>query len=198
LNPRFPGHLLDVDAVQVGVKHAERASVRDDHDVPVSSVTELARGESPHEVHEDVRLDEVAATALEAARRDWPGIQFQALLDDCVVTGDAERLRTAIKNLLDNAAKFGPPDGPVEVTLTGDQLSVRDHGPGIDPADLPHVFDRFYRALSARAVAGSGLGLSVVREIAANHGGTIEALPAPGGGTLMRLTLPPHCPAPPP
>jgi two-component system, OmpR family, sensor histidine kinase MprB len=156
----------------------------------VSSVTELARGESPHEVREDVRLGEVAATALEAARRDWPGTRFQTRLDGCVVTGSAERLRTAIKNLLDNAAKFGPPGGPVEVTLTGGQLTVRDHGPGINPADLPHVFDRFYRALPARAVPGSGLGLSVVREIAANHDGTIEALAAPGGGTLMRLTLP--------
>jgi two-component system sensor histidine kinase MprB len=158
----------------------------------VSSVTELARGESPHEAREDVRLDGVAATALEAARRDWPATEFQARLDDCVVTGSAERLRTAIKNLLDNAAKFGPPGAPVEVGLAGGQLSVRDHGPGIDPADLPHVFDRFYRALSARAVPGSGLGLSVVREIAAYHGGTVEALAAPGGGTLMRLTLPTH------
>jgi two-component system sensor histidine kinase MprB len=168
----------------------------------VSSVTELARGESPHEAREDIRLDGVAATALEAARRDWPATEFQARLEGCVVTGSAERLRTAIKNLLDNAAKFGPPGSPVEVTLARGQLSVRDHGPGIDPADLPHVFDRFYRALSARAVPGSGLGLSVVQEIAANHGGTVEALAAPGAGTLMRLTLParsPHRnPSPPP
>jgi two-component system, OmpR family, sensor histidine kinase MprB len=156
----------------------------------VSSVTQLARGESPHEAREDVRLDEVAATALEAARRDWPATEFQTQLDDCVVTGSAERLRTAIKNLLDNAAKFGPPGGPVEVTLAGGRLSVRDHGPGIDPADLPYVFDRFYRALSARAVPGSGLGLSVVREVARSHGGMIEVLAAPDGGTLMRLTLP--------
>jgi two-component system, OmpR family, sensor histidine kinase MprB len=163
----------------------------------VSSVTELARGESPHEALEDVRLDGVAATALEAARRDWPATEFQARLDECVVTGSAERLRIAIKNLLDNAAKFGPPCGPVEVTLTRGQLGVRDHGPGIDPADLPHVFDRFYRALSARAVPGSGLGLSVVREIARSHGGTVKALAAPGGGTLMRLTLPAR-PAPAP
>jgi two-component system, OmpR family, sensor histidine kinase MprB len=156
----------------------------------VSSVTELARGESRHETREDVRLDEVTATALEAARRDWPGTEFRARLRGCVVTGSAERLRTAIRNLLDNAAKFGPPGAPVDVSLDAGELTVRDHGPGIDPADLPHVFDRFYRSLSARAVPGSGLGLSVVREITASHGGVIEALAPPGGGTLMRLTLP--------
>ena len=67
---------------------------------------------------------------------------------------------------------------------------MRDHGPGIDPADLPHVFDRFYRSLSARAVPGSGLRLAVVQEVARYYGGMIEAGPAPGGGTLMRLRLP--------
>jgi two-component system, OmpR family, sensor histidine kinase MprB len=96
----------------------------------------------------------------------------------------------AVRNLLDNAAKFGPPEGPVEVRLAAGALTVRDYGPGIDAADMPHVFDRFYRSLSARAVPGSGLGLAVVREIARGHGGTIEAESAPDGGMLMRLTLP--------
>jgi two-component system sensor histidine kinase MprB len=74
--------------------------------------------------------------------------------------------------------------------LTAGSLTVRDCGPGIDAGDMPHVFDRFYRSLSARAVPGSGLGLAVVREIARGHGGTIEVESAPDGGTLMRLTLP--------
>jgi two-component system, OmpR family, sensor histidine kinase MprB len=156
----------------------------------VASVTELARGESPPAAREAVRLDGVTAAALEAARRDWPKITFSTYLDGCVVEGNADRLRVAIRNLLDNAAKFGSADGPVEVWLAGGELTVRDHGPGIDPADLPHVFDRFYRSLSARAVPGSGLGLAVVQEIARAHGGTVKAEPAPGGGTLMRLTLP--------
>jgi two-component system sensor histidine kinase MprB len=161
----------------------------------VASVTELARGESPPAAREEVRLDEAAAAALEAARRDWPNTTFIADLHACVVVGSAGRLRVAIRNLLDNAAKFGPPGGDVEVRLAGGELTVRDHGPGIDPADLPHVFDRFYRSLSARAVPGSGLGLAVVREVARGHGGTVEARPAHGGGTLMRLTLP-AAPAP--
>jgi len=156
----------------------------------VASVTELARGEAPSAGWTRVRLDEVTATALEAARRDWPKTEFSADLDSSVVEGSPDRLRVAIRNLLDNAAKFGPPEGPVEVRLAAGSLTVRDHGPGIDPDDVPHVFDRFYRSRSARAVPGSGLGLAVVREIARRHGGTVRAEQAVDGGTVMRLTLP--------
>jgi two-component system, OmpR family, sensor histidine kinase MprB len=156
----------------------------------VASVTELARGEPPQASQDDVRLEQVTAAALDAARRDWPRVTFTADLDGGVIEGSADRLRIAIRNLLDNAAKFGPPDGAVEVRLADGELTVRDHGPGIDPDDLPHVFDRFYRSLTARAVPGSGLGLAVARDVAHGHGGTIEAGPAPGGGTLIRLTLP--------
>ncbi|MBO0801930.1 MAG: HAMP domain-containing histidine kinase [Nocardiopsaceae bacterium] len=156
----------------------------------VSDVTQLARGQHPEESPRSVRMDEVTSAALEAARRDWPNTEFQVSVDGCTVAGSAERLRVAVKNLLDNAAKFGPPGGPVEVRLRGGELTVRDHGPGIAPEDAPHVFDRFYRALSARSVPGSGLGLSLVSDVARSHGGTVEALPALGGGTLMRLTLP--------
>jgi signal transduction histidine kinase len=159
----------------------------------LAGVTELARGETPAaggEAWGPVRLDEVAATAVEAARRDWPKTEFSAELDSCVVEGSADRLRVAIRNLLDNAAKFGPPEGPVDVRLAGGSLTVRDHGPGISPDDAPHVFDRFYRSLSARAVPGSGLGLAVVREVARGHSGSVAAENAPGGGAVIRLTLP--------
>ena len=108
------------------------------------------------------------------------------------MVGSAERLQVAVRNLLDNAAKFGPPGAPVEVRLAAGELTVRDRGPGIAPADLPGVFDRFYRAASARAVPGSGLGLSIVRQVAESHGGTVRAESAPGGGTLIRLSLPGH------
>ena len=121
---------------------------------------------------------------------DWPKTEFSSYLAGDVVEGTAERLRVAVKNVLDNAAKFGPPDGPVELRLVGGELTVRDYGPGIDAEDMPFVFDRFYRALSSRAAPGSGLGLAVVQEIVTCHEGTITAEPAPGGGTIMRLTLP--------
>ena len=156
----------------------------------VASGTDLARGEPLPKDRSRVRLDAVASDALDAARRDWPQTQFEADLAACTVDGSADRLRVAVRNLLDNAAKFGPPEGPVRVRLADGELTVRDHGPGIDPADLPFVFDRFYRALSSRSAPGAGLGLAVVREIALGHGGEVAAEPARGGGTLMRLTLP--------
>ena len=156
----------------------------------VASVTDLARGEPPATEMSPVQLDDVAAEAFDAARRDWPKTRFTADLNGGVIEGSAERLRVAIKNLLDNAAKFGPPEGLVEMRLTGGELTVRDHGPGIAAEDLPFVFDRFYRALSSRSAPGSGLGLAVVNDIVAGHSGTIAAEQAPDGGTIMRLTLP--------
>ena len=74
--------------------------------------------------------------------------------------------------------------------LSARELTVRDQEPGIDPEDLPHVFDRFYRARSARAVPGSGLGLAIVRQVVESHGGTVRAESASGQGTLIRLSLP--------
>jgi two-component system sensor histidine kinase MprB len=156
----------------------------------VASVTDLARGEPLAKDRSRVRLDDVTSEALDAARRDWPETEFDADLAGCTVDGSADRLRTAVRNLLDNAAKFGPPEGPVRVRLAEGVLTVRDHGGGIDPDDLPFVFDRFYRATSSRAAPGSGLGLAVVREIAHGHGGEVWAEPVRGGGTLVRLTLP--------
>jgi two-component system, OmpR family, sensor histidine kinase MprB len=76
------------------------------------------------------------------------------------------------------------------VRLGGGEFTVRDHGPGIADEDLPFIFDRFYRALASRSAPGSGLGLAVVREIIVWHGGTVAAESAPGGGTVMRLSLP--------
>ena len=81
-------------------------------------------------------------------------------------------------------------NGSVEVTLHGGVLTVRDHGPGITEEDLPYVFDRFYRSVSARRLPGSGLGLAIVRQVAESHGGTVDASNAPGGGALLRLQLP--------
>lgn len=77
----------------------------------------------------------------------------------------------------------------MEVELTGRELTVRDHGPGIAPEDLPYVFDRFYRAESVRALPGSGLGLAMARQIARTHGAELIAENAPGGGALFRLVF---------
>ncbi len=156
----------------------------------VANVTELARGESAITLPEDVELHTTAAACLRAAQRDWPDISFTAELEPAVVFGSAERLQIAIRNLLDNAAKFSPPGAPVTMRLSAGELTVQDQGPGIAPADLPHIFDRFYRSRSARGVPGSGLGLSIVRQVAESHGGTVQAASVPGHGTLIRLSLP--------
>ncbi|HEX4564586.1 MAG TPA: sensor histidine kinase [Solirubrobacteraceae bacterium] len=100
------------------------------------------------------------------------------------------RLDRAIANLLDNAVKWGPPGGPVEVFVRDGRLDVRDHGPGIDPEDLPHVFDRFYRARDARGLPGSGLGLAIARQVADTHGGSVRAANDSDGGARLTLELP--------
>ena len=112
-----------------------------------------------------------------------------AKLDPTTVVGVPASLERAIGNLLDNAAKWSPNGTEVDVQLSGGELSVRDRGPGIADSDLPHVFERFYRATSARGMPGSGLGLAIVRQVAEAHGGTVTAEHAPGGGTLMRLRV---------
>jgi two-component system, OmpR family, sensor histidine kinase MprB len=122
-------------------------------------------------------------------QRHRPGVRFATDLHESLVNGVPSRLDRAVANLLDNAAKWSPDDGEVEVAVRDGVVVVRDHGPGIDEEDLPHVFDRFYRARSARGLAGSGLGLAIVRQVAEAHGGTVVAERAEGGGTKMTLRL---------
>ena len=156
----------------------------------VSDVVELARRGESEADREPVPLDEIVAAAVERARRRAPATIFEAQLEPAVVHGAADRLDRAVTNLLDNAAKWGG-DGKVVVRLGADgELTVRDHGPGFKEDDLPHVFDRFYRAREARGMRGSGLGLAIVRQAAESHGGSVTAENAPGGGALLRLRLP--------
>jgi two-component system sensor histidine kinase MprB len=163
----------------------------------VGDLVELARDAEPAgEPSEPVRLDELVAAAVERAQRHAPAVVFAAELEPCVVNGARGRLDRAIANLLDNAAKWSPQAATVEVRLRDGELTVRDHGPGIPEEDLPHVFDRFYRAAAARGRAGSGLGLAIVRQVADLHDGTVSAEPAPGGGALLRLALPVSHPIP--
>jgi len=155
----------------------------------ISELIELAREKESQEAEEDVRLDLLAADAVERTRRNRPGIEFRTDLDESIVHGVPRTIERAVANLLDNAAKWSPAGGEVEVGVRDGELTVRDHGPGISPEDLPYVFDRFYRARSARGMPGSGLGLAIVRQVAEAHGGTVVAEHAEGGGTLMRLRL---------
>jgi two-component system, OmpR family, sensor histidine kinase MprB len=170
------------------------ASVRgqlEDLTILVGDLVALARpGERAVESSEDLRLDELVEDAVQRARRHAPATEFALTAEPCMVSGSRGRLARAVGNLLDNAVKWGPPGAPVEVSVHGGQVTVRDHGPGIAHDDLPHVFDRFYRAPAARGLPGSGLGLAIVKHVADAHGGSVVAEQAPGGGARLRLTLP--------
>jgi two-component system, OmpR family, sensor histidine kinase MprB len=155
----------------------------------IAELIELARGDQPLAEHEDVRLDLIAAEAVDRARRNRPNVTFTTSFAESLVHGDRATIERAVGNLLDNAAKWSPADGEVEVHVQDDEVIVRDHGPGIDDEDLPFVFDRFYRARSARGMSGSGLGLAIVRQVAEAHGGSVFAERAEGGGTRMTLRL---------
>ncbi|HLY83381.1 MAG TPA: HAMP domain-containing sensor histidine kinase [Acidimicrobiales bacterium] len=160
----------------------------------VGDLVELARDEDPIPEPQDVRLDLVVERALERARRLAPFATFDADIQPGLVRGQPVLLERAVLNLLDNAVKWSPPRGRVEVGLhrngAGWQLDVRDHGPGISADDLPLVFDRFYRSAAARALPGSGLGLAIVRQVVESHGGTVTAGTASGGGALLSVRLP--------
>ena len=159
--------------------------------VLVGNLVDLAREEEPAFTNDRVALDDVVGAAVERAARNAPGRRFETRLEPCAVRGNAERLDRAIGNVLDNAAKWSPADGLIEVDVSAaGVVRVRDHGPGIDPGDVPHVFDRFYRATSARGTPGSGLGLAIVHRIVDEHGGTVTVERPAGGGTLVRLRLP--------
>jgi len=156
----------------------------------VSDLIELARHEGDEEPEVDVRLDEVTAIAVARAQRRAPALTFATDLHAVTVSGVPGRIDRAITNVIDNAVKWSPPGASIEIGVAGGELVVRDHGPGIAAADLPHVFNRFYRSGDARRLPGSGLGLAIVRQVADAHGGTVSAERAPGGGTRIRLWFP--------
>ena len=155
----------------------------------ISELIDLARGEQQTEEPAEVRLDLVASEAVERARRNRPAVTFSTDFQESTVQGVHSTIERAVANLLDNAAKWSPPGADVEVAVRDGAVTVRDHGPGIDEEDLPHVFDRFYRSRSARGRPGSGLGLAIVRQVAVAHGGEVVAERADGGGTRMTLRL---------
>ncbi|MFJ4711647.1 ATP-binding protein [Streptomyces sp. NPDC088785] len=144
-----------------------------------------------------VSLHETARQALERARLRGPELKILAELAPWYVRAEPAALERAIINLLDNAVKFSPPGATVEVHLMRGVLTVRDHGPGIPADELPHVFDRFWRSPTARALPGSGLGLSIVARTVEGYGGEVTLAAADGGGTVATMRLP-GAPTPPP
>jgi two-component system sensor histidine kinase MprB len=158
----------------------------------VGDLAELARGDQLPVRREPLRLDLLVrdAVALAATHGRPQGVTFDVVAEACWVEANVDRLARAVGNLLDNARKWSPPGEVVSVLCRDGSVVVRDHGPGIAPADLPHIFDRFYRAPAARGLPGSGLGLAIVAQVVKAEGGTIRADIDAAGGTRMSMVLP--------
>ena len=156
----------------------------------VNELVELATDSRDDEPMQPVVLGEVAERAAARVRRRT-GRDVLLQHDGAVLTIRPNAVERAVLNLVDNAAKFAA-DGPVEVAVRGGTVEVRDHGPGLHDADIPHVFDRFFRAVEARSQPGSGLGLAIVKSVVDGHGGTVFARNAPDGGAVIGFTLPTH------
>jgi two-component system sensor histidine kinase MprB len=155
----------------------------------VADLVELARGEERKLRIEEVQLDDLVSGVVERAQARAPQVRFVTALSPAHVQADPVLLERAVSNLLDNAIKYSPDGAPIEVSVRGGEVVVADHGPGIADEDLPRVFDRFYRAATARSKPGAGLGLAIVREAAEAHGGTASA-ESTSSGARFRLTLP--------
>jgi two-component system sensor histidine kinase MprB len=158
----------------------------------VGDLSELARGEQPQLTSQPFRLDSVVLDAVEVATTHGRsrGVVFDAHVAPTWVAGSPTRIERAVDNLLDNALKWSPNGGVVEVACSNGTLIVRDHGPGVDDADVNLIFDRFYRAASARSKPGSGLGLAIVAQVARDEGGSVNVYRAEGGGAVFRFSLP--------
>lgn len=163
----------------------------------IGDLVELARDEPVSPVVATVELHETLEAAVARVRRRAPALTFQVDAEPWYVEGEAGAIERALTNLLDNAAKWSPPSGTVAVSLAGGVLTIDDEGPGIAEGDLPHVFERFYRASESRAMPGSGLGLAIVAQVAERHAGSVAAGRSPSGGTRMTFFLP-GAPAPKP
>ncbi|MDR7276700.1 HAMP domain-containing sensor histidine kinase [Catenuloplanes atrovinosus] len=159
-----------------------------------AELTDLARGDISDENTELLDFADVVVAAVTRARSRKPGIEVAVDANSVWVSGRPAALQRAVLNLIDNAGKWSPAEQPVQVRLRAEGrsavLEVDDAGPGIDVADVPRVFDRFYRAESARALPGSGLGLSIVRRVVDAHGGRVAVARSARGGALLRVELP--------
>jgi two-component system sensor histidine kinase MprB len=179
LPPQARGELLDDIRAQI-----------DELTTLIGDLTELSRAEPLTPVVEQVELSEVLDHAVARVRRRAPGVAFDVEAQPWWLIGETAALERALTNVLDNAAKWSPPDGTVTIRLAEGVLTVDDEGPGIKEADRPHVFERFWRAEESRTMPGSGLGLSIVAQVAERHSGRAEVGTSPAGGTRLTLTLP--------
>jgi two-component system, OmpR family, sensor histidine kinase MprB len=159
----------------------------------VEDLVELARGDDAEDPFETVDLAEVVADVVGRARRNRAAVDFELIRSPSpsTIRGAPSRVDRAVSNLVDNAAKWSPAGGLVRIEVVGAAVAVTDEGPGIDPVDLPHVFDRFYRSAQARSLPGSGLGLAIVKQVADSHQARVSVDRGPRGGARFVLRFPP-------
>ncbi|HPU12705.1 MAG TPA: HAMP domain-containing sensor histidine kinase [Aeromicrobium sp.] len=162
----------------------------------VGDLTELARDEPLHRDPEPLDLADVVRRSITRVQLRAPALVFDVDLEPSWVLGDSQLLERAITNLLDNAAKWSPPEATVTVRLVAGSVSVADQGPGIAAEDIDHVFDRFYRSTQARALPGSGLGLSIVKRAADRHEGNVAVVSTLGEGATFTFSVPLATPTP--
>jgi len=157
----------------------------------VGDLIEVARDEETPMPFEELQLDEVVHEVVDDVSFRYPKVRFNVNSAPSSIKGVKVRVARAITNLLDNAAKYSPPGSTVDVAVANGEISVRDHGPGVSAEDATRVFDRFWRSNDARHLPGSGLGLSIVKDVAESHGGsvTLERPIDGGGGARFRLRL---------
>ena len=191
LDSALPAHSRTRLLHDVGAQVAELSTL-------AAELTDLARGDVSDESTELLDLADVVVAAAARARSRAPDIEVALDVASVWVSGRRAALERAVLNLVDNAGTWSPADQPVQVRLraegTSAVLEVDDAGPGIDAADVPRVFDRFYRADNARALPGSGLGLSIVQRVVDAHGGRATVARSARGGALLRLELPAAAP----
>jgi two-component system sensor histidine kinase MprB len=160
----------------------------------ITDLLDLARYHESAPHRETVRLDLLTSEAVHRVRQHTPHAAIAADLQPCLVHVDPAGVHHAICNLIDNAIKWNPRDGAVHVAVADAHVSVTDHGPGIPDEDLPHIFERFYRAPAARGMPGAGLGLAIVARIAQANDATADVRTGPHGSTFT-LVFSPHPPA---
>ena len=156
----------------------------------VAELVDLAT-DSETSVEPDVGFDlsDAVHSVVERSRRRLDRA-IDLTTDESIIVGKPSMIERAVSNLIGNAHKWSPDGAPIEVEVTGGRVTVRDRGPGIDPAIRPYVFERFFRSDEARSMPGSGLGLAIVRKVVTNHGGHVFVEDAPGGGAAVGFELP--------
>ena len=182
--------------------HADRHALLADLDLEstelaelVSDLVELARAPDTGELAAPGDLTELVARAIRRVSSRRPDARFRLGSQPVTAVARIASVERAVVNLLDNAAKFGPPSQVIDVQLTGSadgfaEITVADRGPGIPAGERERIFRRFHRLDAARGIPGSGLGLAIVHKTAVSHGGSATAEPRPGGGSVFRLRLP--------